>query len=680
MWFHTLFNILLTRSSRTRSRKRGFAPSFGRRSRSFRPLLDTLEDRTLLSTYTVNSLADPGTGSGLAGSFRYCLTNATSGNDTITFEQGLTGTIQLQSALPALNASVAIQGPGAAALTVEIGAVPYVFFVASSATVEISGLTMSGPNTDIANAGTLTVSASIFFNNSSLFGGGFAITNSGTATVSDSLFHKAIDNTGTMTINNSACEGVYYFEVIGNHGVLTVNYSTVSDNYGGGIAGAYGQGGAFFNQGALTINNSTLNNNHVAGGASRIGTTVIGHDGMGGGIYMSAGTLSINSSTLEGNEAAGGGGGYPTSSSTGSTGGQGGNGQGGGLYIAGGMVSINNSTFADNHAYPGSVYRGSPGDSYGGGIYNAAGPSALQMSDTILAYNSAITAAPDLDGSVTSLGHNLIGNTQGASGFDPTDLLNVDPLLGPIQDNGGASRGVPMAQHVVQTMALLAGSPALNAGDPSQLSVPDQRGVIRTGGVNIGAYQASASTFVLSAPDTVQAGVPFDVTVAAVDPFGQPAVGYTGTVTFGTNDADPGVVLPAGYAFRPDDGGRHTFTDTGLGETTLITQGDQTLTVMDTSDNTIAGSASVTVNTGPGPEPHGQGSPPGAFQASSAPCKALPQCEPSASEAVVLERWFISFREGDSAWLTVPRLRPQARGQTDSGLADFLGSEDLLFA
>jgi hypothetical protein len=66
-----------------------------------------------------------------------------------------------------------------------------------------------------------------------------------------------------------------------------------------------------------------------------------------------------------------------------------------------------------------------------------------------------------------------IGNTEGGSGFADTDLLNVNPLLGPLQDNGGPTK----------TMALLAGSPALNAGDPAQLGVADQRGVVRNGGV-----------------------------------------------------------------------------------------------------------------------------------------------------------------------------------------------------
>jgi hypothetical protein len=72
-------------------------------------------------------------------------------------------------------------------------------------------------------------------------------------------------------------------------------------------------------------------------------------------------------------------------------------------------------------------------------------------------------------------------------------------------------------------------------------------------------------------------------------------------VTFSTTDLDKGVVLPADYTFAPDDSGDHIFTDTGLGETTLITPGDQTITVKGTTDDTITGSATVTVTDGDGP-------------------------------------------------------------------------------
>jgi hypothetical protein len=94
----------------------------------------------------------------------------------------------------------------------------------------------------------------------------------------------------------------------------------------------------------------------------------------------------------------------------------------------------------------------------------------------------------------------------------------------------------------------------------------------------------------------VDPGAPFDLTVAAVDPLGQPAHGYTGTVTFATTDPDPGVVLPADYRFTPADQGTHTFG----GGVTLVTPGDQAITATDTSDATVAGSATVTVTGGGG--------------------------------------------------------------------------------
>jgi hypothetical protein len=78
-------------------------------------------------------------------------------------------------------------------------------------------------------------------------------------------------------------------------------------------------------------------------------------------------------------------------------------------------------------------------------------------------------------------------------------------------------------------------------------------------------------------PVTVASGTPFDVTVQAVDVFGQVAFGYRGTVTFSVTDPDPAVVLPADYTFTADDQGTHTFT----GEFTLITPGMWTLTAAD---------------------------------------------------------------------------------------------------
>jgi hypothetical protein len=138
----------------------------------------------------------------------------------------------------------------------------------------------------------------------------------------------------------------------------------------------------------------------------------------------------------------------------------------------------------------------------------------------------------------------------------------------------------------------------------------DQRGVVRIGGVNIGAYQASATAFVLTAADTVQAGVPFDVTVTAVDPFGQTALGYTGTVTFSMTDPDPGVVLPSAYTFTAADQGMRTFS----GGFTLMTPGDETLTAADADGGFSAGVLVTVTSDGCGGQSANEPRPPRGFE------------------------------------------------------------------
>jgi hypothetical protein len=109
------------------------------------------------------------------------------------------------------------------------------------------------------------------------------------------------------------------------------------------------------------------------------------------------------------------------------------------------------------------------------------------MKNTILAGN---TADVDLDagGQITSLGHNLVGVSSGTNGLDTSDTDRVggpstpiDPLLGPLQDNGG-----PTFTH-----ALLPGSPAIDTGDGSAAPVTDQRGFPRidNGTIDIGSFE-----------------------------------------------------------------------------------------------------------------------------------------------------------------------------------------------
>jgi hypothetical protein len=460
-----------------------------RKVRAYRPRLEVLESRTLLSTYLVDHLADDMIGTGLTGSLRYCITNAVDG-DAINF--GVAGTINLTGALPNLTHSIDIEGPGAGVVAVNGSGFNSAFRVDAGRTVTISGLTITG---------------------------GFA------------TFGGGIDNHGRLTVSNCT---------------ISHNLAGGDEAVGGGIFNAYGA--------TLTISNTTIAENEAIDSAGN-------GSGEGGGIANSFGaTLTVSNSTISANTANGG------SDFVGAV---------GGIFNGyGATLTVSNSTISGNSA-PGGA----------GGIFAPYG--TLNMRNSIVARNT-MDDADDLVGHLTSSGYNLIGNTMRGSGFDDTDLVGgpddpIDPLLGPLQDNGGPT----------QTMALLPGSPALNAGDPAQSGVPDQRGVVRRGGVNIGAYQASASAFLLTAPNTVTSGTPFDVTVKAVDVFGQVAYGYTGTVTFSTSDRDPNVVLPANYTFTASDQGSHTFS----GGFTLMTSGNQTLTATDAAGG-FSGSSVVTVNGG----------------------------------------------------------------------------------
>src|SRR5438552_486830 len=86
--------------------------------RRCRPRCEILEDRVVLSQIglTVSSLADSG-----AGTLRAAILTADAGthSDHFTIGFAVAGTIDLQSPLPDLNNSIAIQGPGPGSLTVE---------------------------------------------------------------------------------------------------------------------------------------------------------------------------------------------------------------------------------------------------------------------------------------------------------------------------------------------------------------------------------------------------------------------------------------------------------------------------------------------------------------------------------------------------------------------------------
>src|SRR5207247_8006141 len=101
-----------------------------------------------------------------------------------------------------------------------------------------------------------------------------------------------------------------------------------------------------------------------------------------------------------------------------------------------------------------------------GGIDNSA-PGIVEIGNTVLKTASGQSIANN-GGTVTSHGYNLSSDNGGGFLNGPGDQINTDPLLGPLQDNGG-----PTLTH-----APLPGSPAIDAGDPNFTPPPyyDQRG------------------------------------------------------------------------------------------------------------------------------------------------------------------------------------------------------------
>jgi predicted outer membrane repeat protein len=239
------------------------------------------------------------------------------------------------------------------------------------------------------------------------------------------------------------------------------------------ITGNGGSGSViYFLHGTLTIVDSLIDNNSVTGlrvagsdaSATVINTAIYNNTATfdGGGISNS-GTLRLANSTISGNSAR----------------------QNGGGVYSGGTVELYNVTIANNQADSDAG-----DDGLGGGLYISSGATLLAR-NTLIANNldnSATTQHPNCSGTLNSLGYNLIEDTTGCTitGFSDGNVLGVDPALGPLQNNGGRTF----------THALLAGSLAVNGGDPAgcrdydnALLTTDQRVFARNGVCDIGAFE-----------------------------------------------------------------------------------------------------------------------------------------------------------------------------------------------
>jgi hypothetical protein len=148
-------------------------------------------------------------------------------------------------------------------------------------------------------------------------------------------------------------------------------------------------------------------------------------------------------------------------------------------------------------------------------------------------------------------------------------------------------------------VTFLGGATLYTAGTWDVTATDTSTGITGSAFVNVQA--APAVAFNVLAPANVASGTPFDVTVIAVDLYGNTDTNYAGTIHFTTSDPDPGVALPADYTFQASDAGMVTFSAAGGNGMTLITLGDQSLTVTDAVSG-ITGSTTVTVASA-GPRP-----------------------------------------------------------------------------
>jgi ribosomal protein S11 len=103
----------------------------------------------------------------------------------------------------------------------------------------------------------------------------------------------------------------------------------------------------------------------------------------------------------------------------------------------------------------------------------------------------------------------------------------------------------------------------------------------------------AATHLSVSAPGSAIAGISFNITVTALDAFGNTATGYLGTVHFSSSDRGPGRLIPANFTFGAGNAGTITIP------VTLVTAGLQSITATDTVTGSITGSASISVSPGP---------------------------------------------------------------------------------
>jgi uncharacterized repeat protein (TIGR01451 family) len=478
----------------------------GARLRKFRPVLEALESRLAPAIFTVTSLADSNVAG--SGTLRRAITdsNAGPGPNEIdiltagTYRLTLPGTVSDNSAgeLAILNNDVTIVNKSGGAVVIDASNLipPHGVFVISPPgnpiTVTITGVTIQGGDTTGVGGGiflggtsTLTLNNDVVqANRASSGGGGIYAAGGGTVNINDSLilFNDCLDSSA----------------VGGGVAIIGTGAAHISDSEFSGN-GTAGDGGGFFEAAnELTIFRSTFNGNRAGGdgGALYLGTGVEG--------LLSNITVSGNSAGLDG----------------------------------GGIARINARTITLANS---SIVKNAAGQR-GGGIISDVVENSLQVSQTIVAKNSAAAGDPDVDNNLkpTDLvdeGSNFIGDNTGAAdsfaagtpnangSWVGTAFTPLDPLLEPLADNGG-TLVLPDGSHLLtlQDQPISGNNGVRGRAVGAGLNVPatDERGFPRPAGApfDIGAFQfqdCDLSVSTSASAGTVRGGQPVTFTLAVTN-------------------------------------------------------------------------------------------------------------------------------------------------------------------
>ena len=309
--------------------------------------------------------------------------------------------------------------------------------------------------------------------------GGAILSTDGTIVIDSVLFEENGANRaggaieivdGTLNIDNASFEmndanGLAGTPNPGSGGAIHITgkstISMINDSYFGQNEAAL-TGGALWNQDSSTMNISltTIEDNTASGG---------------GGVYNTGGMVNIQTSTISSNTAS--------------------NGPGGGILNASGMLDVMTSTISGNTTSMnggGIQNNGSAtinavtiaansADSIGGGIMAV---DEVMITNTLIGNNTATDGNADIAGMITSNDYNLVQDNSGSVMTTmANDIVDVDPMIGSLQDNGGET----------ETHALLAGSPAINEGNSAD-TFSDQLGNSIVGVRDIGAFEAGVTT------------------------------------------------------------------------------------------------------------------------------------------------------------------------------------------